>query len=255
MTATITATAEPAAIPPRVRLDVTTDQTSLTLYRVAQDGQRTLVRSYDGGPFPVSGGTLVAYDPEAHFGMQYTYTADGAGVTGSAVVTVTDSRAWLVDPGVPQRSLPIVVSKLSSREYAADQSLRYPLNRKFPIVASDGRRKAPTYELAIYTPSLNDLGPLEELLGGLSPLLLQVPPDRGWGQSSEYVAVGNVTAGRLSRFLGEPAREWVLACSVTGRPVGGSQVDNTYAKSLALYPTYADRLAAHATYGEAFDPA
>jgi hypothetical protein len=255
MTATITASAEPAAIPPRVRLDVTTDQTSLTLYRVQPDGQRIPVRSYDGGPFPVSGGTLVAYDPEAHFGMPVTYTADGAGVTGSASVTVTSEHVWAVHPGVPSRSQIVELRSLSPRSYEANQSLRYPLNRRFPIVASDGRRKAPTYDMKLLTETLDDLGPLEELLDDLAPLLLNIPPGMGLGQASEYVAVGRVSMGRLVQIANEPMREWDLACSVTGRPVGGSQVDNTYAKSLALYPTYADRLAAHATYGEAFDPA
>lgn len=252
MTATITATIEPAATPPRIRLNVTTDQTSLTLYRVAQDGTRTLVRSYDGGPFPVSGTTLTAYDPEAPIGLPVSYTADGAGVTNSAVVTLTGTDAWLTHPGVPTRSQSIMVRTLGERSYAANQSVRYPLGGRYPIVASDGRRKAATYDLTILTTTLTDMGEIEDLLADMSPLLLQVPVDKGWGIVSEYVAVGDVKQGRIVRLAVDPMREWSLSCSVVARPAGGSQAFNTYGKSLALYPTYGARYAAHATYGAAF---
>lgn len=254
MTTSITATVEPAATPPRVRLDVTTTSTSITLYRVAQDGTQTAVRSYDGGPFPVTAGTLVAYDPEAPAGLPVSYTADGTGVTGSAVVTVTSDRVWLSHPGVPSRSQPVTVAKLSERSYEANQSVRYPLGRRFPIAASDGKRKAAAYDLTIRTTTLDDMGAIELLLDDLCPLLLNVPADKGWGQVAEYVAVGKVTAGRIVQWGPQPMREWLLPCSVVDRPPGGSQVDNTYGASLALYPTYADRYAAQATYGQAYDP-
>lgn len=254
MTATIVATAEPGATPPRVRLDVTTNQSTITLYRVAQDGTRTPVRSYDGGPFPVSGGTLVAYDSEVPLGLPFTYTADGTGVTNSGTVTVDDDRVWLQHPGIPSRSQIVELRGLSARSYEADVAVRYPLGRQFPISASDGQRKAATYEMTLITESVADMGPLEELLDDLSPLLLNVPPVLGLAQPSEYVSVGRVTVGRLVQIGDVPHREWSLPCSVVARPPGGSQVDNTYAKSLALYPTYGARYAAHATYGLAFDP-
>lgn len=254
MTATITATAEPGAVPPRVRLDVTTNQTSITLYRVAQDGTRTPVRSYDGGPFPVSAGALVAYDPEAPFGLPVSYTADGAGVTNSGLVTVNAADVWLTHPGVPSRSQTIELRAISARQYEANQSVRYPLGRVFPIVASDGKRKAAVYELTLLTEVQADVAPLEALFADLSPLLLNVPPQSGLGHPTEYVAVGRLSVGRLVQIGDVPHREWSLPCSVVARPPGGSQVDNTYAKSLGLYPTYGARKAAHATYGDAFDP-
>lgn len=253
MTATIVATAEPDATPPRVRLNVTTNQTSLTLYRVAQDGTKTPVRSYDGGPFPVSGTTLTAYDPEAAIGLPVSYTADGAGITNSGVVTVTGSQVWLAHPGVPTRSQPITVRTLGERSYQSNQSVRYPLGRRYPIVASDGRRKAATYDLTLLTSTLTDMGELEDLFADMSPLLLQVPADKGWGVVSEYVAIGDVKQGRVVRVAVEPMREWSLPCSVVDRPAGGSQAFNTYGLSLSKYATYGARFAAHATYGAAFN--
>lgn len=103
MTATVTATAEPDNSPPRVRLDVVTDQSTVVLHRVEQDGRRTVVRSYDGGPLPVVGGEVLIYDHEAPIGLPVSYTADGTAVTPSELVTLTGDRIWLVHPGVPVR--------------------------------------------------------------------------------------------------------------------------------------------------------
>ena len=253
MTATITATPEPAATPPRVRLNVTTDQSTLVLYRVAQDGTKTVVRSYDGGPFPVPGTTLLTYDVEAPLGLPVSYTADGSGVTNSAVVTLSGSTVWLTHVGVPARSRAITVKSFGERQDPVEQSVRYPLNRKFPVVASDGRRKAPTYEMTVLTRTLTEVSDIEAILDDLTPLLLQVPASKGWGVVSEYVNVGPAAQRRLTPFAGNPDRDWALALAVVARPIGGAQTDNTYAKSFAAYPTYAARFAAAPTYGQAFN--
>lgn len=254
MTTTIVTLAEPENTPPRVRLQVTTSLTSLTVYRVAQDGTRTPVRTYDGGPLETPGGSGLLFDPELPYGEPITYSSDDPATTPSAAVTVSSDDVWLGHPGVPVRSQTITVAGLSAREYEANASVRYPLGREFPIVATDGRRKAPVYTLTVRTRTLDSLGRLQELLADLSPLLLNVPADKGWGQVAEYVQIGRVTMGRIVQWGPHKYREWQLPCTVVGRPPGGSQAEITYAYSEALYPTYADRLAAHATYAEALDP-
>jgi hypothetical protein len=254
VTTTVTATAEPTATPPRVRLDLTTNKTSLTVYRVALDGTKTPVRTYDGGPLPVSGSTALLYDPEAFFGQPYTYTTDDTATTASASVTVNSDVPWLVHPGVPTRSMPVEIADMSDRQAPANQSVRYPLNRRFPIVANDGQRKADSYTLTLRTTGQVELEALQELLDDLSVLLLNVPADPTWVDlSSEYVAVGDLARANPGRYVQFDKRLWSLPCSVTDRPAGGSQAFNTYAKSTALYATYSARLAAHATYGAAFD--
>lgn len=254
MTTTVVATVEPTETPPRVRLDITTNQSSLTIYRVALDGSRTPVRTYDGGPLPLAGTTAVLYDPEAKFGQPYTYTTSDASTTASASVTVDSDVPWLVHPGVPTRSLPVFLSEISDREAQANQSIRYPLNRKFPIVANDGQRKADAYTLILRTDGQVELDALKELLADLSPLLLNVPADPEWVDlSSEYIAAGDLSRANPGGFVQFASRFWSLPCSVVDRPAGGSQAFNTYAMSTALYSTYTARLAAHATYGAAFD--
>lgn len=251
MTTTVVATPEPDNWPPRIRLDVTSTLTAVTLYRVGEDGRRTVVRSYDGGPLPVTGGTLVAYDSETHYGAPVTYTSDDAATTPSAAVTVDSTQPWLNHPGVPVLSQPITIAKISGREHAANQSVRYPLGSRFPIVASDGVRKAATYQLTVRTHTHAERDALDALLADLATLLLNVPAGLRWGVTAEYVSVGTLTAGRIVDWGPHPYREWQLPCTVTRRPAGGSRADITYGYSYGLYPTYADRFAAHATYGEA----
>ncbi len=125
-----------------------------------------------------------------------------------------------------------------------------------PHVAHDGQRKADTFTLVLRTDGQTELDALKAILSDLSPLLLNVPADTGWVDlSTAYIAVGDLSRANPGGFLAFQQRFWSLPCSVVDRPTGGAQSFNTYAYSLSLYPTYADRKAAHATYGEAFTAA
>jgi hypothetical protein len=129
------------------------------------------------------------------------------------------------------------------------------LGRRFPIVANDGVRKADTYTLVVRTTGQPELTALKALLADLSTLLLSVPADGGWiDLSTEYVTVGDLTRANRGGFVQYEHREWSLPCAVADRPTGGTQAFITYGYSHNLYPAYGDRKAAHATYGEAFDP-
>lgn len=255
MTTTIAAVVEASAVPPRVRLSVTTDQPTVTLYQVRADGTRVPVRSYDGDTFVMAGTSMVAYDNEVPYGLPVSYTADGSGVTNSGTVTVTVTKPWLINPVQPALSRAITVSSLGERSQAANINVRYPLGARVPIVVHDGRRKAATYDLSVRTQSLADQNALEAMLADLTPLLLNIPTGLSWGQTSEWVSVGNVTARRTVAWGPHPLREWSLPCTVVGRPLGGARPPVTYGDSFAKYPTYGDRFAAHATYGQANDPA
>lgn len=253
---TINVTPEPDATPPRMRLDIVTDQTALVIWRVAQDGSRTKVPTYDGGPLAIFGTTAVIYDTDVPQGELVTYTVDGlSSLAASGPLSVDSGRVWLVHPAVPTRSVPIRVAGMSERSADADQSIRYPLARKFPIIANDGVRKADTYTLRVRTQGQAELDGLKLLLSDLSTLFLNVPASRQWVDlGSEYISVGNLQRGNPTNWGRFQHREWVLPCAVTERPTGGSQAFITYGYSRSLYATYGDRFAAHATYGEAFDP-
>jgi hypothetical protein len=158
-------------------------------------------------------------------------------------------------PNAPTRSMPVTLSGISERAAAASQSVRYPLARRYPIVANDGARKADTYTLKVRTTGPQELAALKAITADLATLLLNVPPANQWiDLGTEYIAIGDTSRANPITFGAFPHREWNLPCSVTGRPLGGTQAFNSYAVSKALYPTYAHRKAAAATYGQAFDP-
>jgi hypothetical protein len=251
----ITATPEPDATPPRIRLDIVTDRTTLILYRVAQDGTKDLVRTYDGGPFPIGTGSGFIYDVDAPQGEPVRYTIDGDDTVTSSTVTVDSGRTWLVDPAVPTRSVPVELADMSDRSAGANQSIRYPIGRRFPIVANDGVRKADTYTLTLRTRGQGELVALKALLADLPTLLLNVPGNTDWVDlTTEYIAVGDLTRSNKGGYVQFDEREWALQCAVADRPTVGTQAFVTYGYSKRLYPTYGARKAAHATYGEAFDP-
>lgn len=253
---TISVTPEPDAVPPRMRLDVVSNQSALVVYRVGQDGARSVVRTYDGGPLVITGGSTYLYDVEVPQGRPVTYTAgDGTDVAASPPRSVDSGLVWLVDPAVPSRSVPLRVSGMSNRSAAANLSIRYPLARKFPIVASDGVRKADTYTLRVRSESQAELDAVAAVLANLSTLFLNVPLSKQWVDlGSDYIAVGDVDRTNPTNWQRFTNRDWSLPCTVTDRPTGGSQAFITYGYSQALYATYGARRAAHATYGEAFDP-
>jgi hypothetical protein len=252
-TAPLVATVQLDATPPRVRLDVTSSATSVTIYRVATDGTKTVVRTSDGGPLSVSGGSAFLYDPEPPYGKQVYYVTDSGARSETVVVDVDD--IWLTHPAVPSRSCKVRVAEISDRQAAANQSTRYPLGRKYPIVASDGKRKAATYTLTLKTETADELAALERLLDDLSPLLLNIPAGMGWiGTGTEYVACGDLALANPTEYAGDGYREWSLPCSVVDRPAGGSQAFVTYDYLYALYPTYNDWKATGKTYNQLFDP-
>lgn len=96
---TMTVTPQPESIPPRVRIDVQTDDPgkpfgSLTIFR---DGRPVRAQPQVGGT------TVTVFDYEAPFGVPVTYTAEGSTVTSTATYTETwDSLVgWTTSVGTP----------------------------------------------------------------------------------------------------------------------------------------------------------
>lgn len=246
------ATPEPNSVPPRIRLDVTTSASWVTIYRVSADGTKSVVRTYDGGPLPVPGASTFIYDPEPPYQEPITYITDTGLSSGAVILDVPN--VWLVHPAVPARSVQLDLVSVSDRTSVANLSVRYPLGRSFPIVAGDGVRKAPSYTLVLRTSGAAAAAALDAILADLSPLLLNVPASSGWiDPARNYIAAGDLTRSNPGVKGYVTDRYWSLPCSVVDRPAGGTQAFNTYGYSKSLYPTYAARKAAAATYGAAFD--
>jgi hypothetical protein len=206
------------------------------------------VRTATGGPLPLSGGVALVYDPEMPLGQPVTYSSTESPAVVSAAVTVDSLRAWLVHPGLPELSQPIFVSELSARKQAVQRGVFQPLGRRSPVVQTDGARKTPEYQLDVLTRTVDERAALDALLWDAGVLLLNVPAGKGWGVTSEYVSVGDVTESRVERYLGHAERVWSLPCTVVDRPLGGSQAERTWADVIVDNATWADVLGKYPTW-------
>lgn len=255
-TITVAPTVELGSTPPRVRLDVTDtgapEVFSVTVTRHDPDGRTVPVRTSDGNPVTLStsGSTRVgvAYDYEAPYGQAVTYSTEEDSATVSAQVVVDETRVWLTHPGVPVLSIPLTVGSLGSRAHQSPRGVFYPLGRRNPVVQTDGQRKSAEYTLELVTVSELERVALHTICDDASVLLLNVPADKGWGMSAEYVSVGDLTEARAATYPGYAMRRFTMSVTVVDRPVGGSQAARSYADILSLYGSYDDVLRAYDTY-------
>ena len=249
-TVTVAATVEAANVPPRVRLNITDSGTpavtSVTVTRLNPDGSTTPVRTYDGNPLGLSSSTGLLYDYEMPYGAPVSYSTVETPANSSAQVTVPISDVWLIHPGVPALSQPVVAAGITARIRPVARGVHRPMGRRNAVVQTDGQRKSPAYTLTIRTTTDADRTALDDLLDDSSVLLLNVPATKQWGITTEYVSVGDSSENRLLQYAREQRRNWELPLIVVDAPVGGSQSQRTLLDLLA-YPTLNSLSAAYPT--------
>lgn len=252
MTVTVTPTVEASNVPPRIRLNISASagETATTAERLDPDGTLVPVRTYDGNPLPISGGTALIYDYEAPFGQLVSYSSLESPATVSAQVSVDASSVWLIHPGIPALSMPVdlYADAFTEETWGVRQAIVQPMGRANAWTASDGQRKAPTGSVTVAIESLSDLQALRDLLADVGTLLLNVPASFGYGVDTEYIAVGAATNRRRSDIGADPGRRVVLPYTVVDRPVGGSQAQRTWADIPAAYATWAAVKARYPTW-------
>lgn len=247
-TLSLTATALPNSTPPMVRLDVTASGTptvtSVTISRRDVSGVVSAVRTSDGGPLPVSGGTATVYDAEIPYGQTATYTVSATGTadaTATAILPVED--VWLVHVGVPALSTPVEfrIGTNDEETWDVDQGVFPILGRDTPIVISGGARQAPVSSLIVGTDTPAKAQAMKDLLADGSALLLNVPPLSGLGLATCYISVGAVRYRRPVNIGSDPHRDLELPYRVVSRPAGGSQALVTWQSNYDSYgsPTWA----------------
>lgn len=220
MTLAVAAVAQPGTTPPSVRLTITSSSsTAVTVQRQLPDGTTEEVRTSDGNPLSVSG-TATLVDAAAPFGQQITYIANGAAVSNAVVVNA--DRPWLVHLGYPDRSVPVAIARIDARDRDVTQGVFWPMGGKYPIVVTDGTRRAPASTLTVRTTGLAAEAALERILADASTLLLNIPASRQWGVTYEYVAIGKVSEANPAGWGGYPDRLWDLPYQVVQAPVGGT---------------------------------
>lgn len=252
--------------PPRVRVD----------WQVENDGDVRIFALHSGQSVPVRGaepirevlaGTSGAvYDYECPFGIpvRYLIVAGGGSRAVSPAVVLNPSafypndQDWSTDRGavwlrhlsIPQLSLPIDLANAESPVFKQARSVVDVLNRRSPIVVSDGRRKQLTSTLDIRTWSEEESARIREILADNSVLLLSVPAGERWGITHWYVAVGDVTEERLwQEWAPFEGRVFHLPVEVVDRPVGGTVYpDCSYWSEQRNTSSYFDLNEKHHTY-------
>jgi hypothetical protein len=252
-TITVTATVEPNAVPPRVRLNVADTGspalTSTTITRSNPDGTTTTVRTSDGQPLALTSGAGLVYDNEVQFQAAVSYSSVESPTLVTSPVTIPENRIWLIDPGVPALSMPITVAVFGDLTKRMTRGVFYPMGRSSPVVQTDGARKSSEGSLLVKTMSLAEIAALEAVTASGSPLLLNVPATLAWGVSTNYISISDVVEQRLVEYAPEVTRYFNLPYTVVDRPIGGTQAERTYA-DLLDFPTYGALLSAYATYGD-----
>lgn len=254
MPTTLVATPEPGNDPPRILLELEyTGQTEATIVRTDPDGTQTPVRLAEPAALDGSG-AWVGYDYESWFEGDTSYTATTAGGSvSSGTVSLDVSDVWLRHPGIPSLSLQVDFQGDGAPVRPVVQAVLEPLGRMYPVVVSDGRRKAKRDSLTLRTKSDAEHTALVALLDDAAPLLLDVPPSKGYGVdlTHQYLTIGDLTQSRLRPdYYPHPWRIWTAPYIVVGRPAGGIQAERTYADVLAGHATYQDLLTTYATYTE-----
>ena len=252
MPTTLIVTPDPGNNPPRVIVEVTyTGQTSATIVRNDPDGTTTPVRL--GDPVALDGaGQAVLFDYESWFGSSMSYTATTAGGSvDSSSVSLDVPDIWLRHPGVPALSQRIDFQGEGDPVRPVVQSVFEPLGRTTPIVVSDGQRKSKRGDLTIRTANDTEHDALLGLLDDVTPLLLDVPPGKGFGAdlTHQYLSIGDVTMRRrIDGYYPDPHRIWSASYIVVGRPAGGIVSQRTFATLLNDFATFQDVKTRYATF-------
>jgi hypothetical protein len=229
------------------------------VYRVGEDGMRTLVRGASGliEQQLITSDLMVIEDHEAPFGVSVYYhiefyaTPDVVSATRSSLaVTLALSdinTAWLKDPGNPQRNCLVVVQQAPDWKRPIEQATFVVRGRRNKVTYS-GVRQGLEGDLAIWTRSDAERKALHLLLDSGNTLLWQAAP--GMGVDDMYVSVAEVPEARVGRLAQEEWRAWTLPLTEGDMPVTtgvNGSAGRTCQDVLTEFDTCADLLAVYAT--------
>lgn len=199
----------------------------LTVYRVTQDGARTLVRGTAGliSRQTIDSDLMIIEDHEAPLNTPVYYrieiyppgslSASGR-ISDTVTLTLADVNAcWLKDPSNPQRNLQVLVAKAPDWQRPIEQTAVVVRGRRNKVVLS-GRRQGLEGDLAIVTRSDGERAGLHLLLDSGNVLLWQAVP--GMGVTDMYVNVAQITEARMGSLAQDVWRQWTLPLTESDMP-------------------------------------
>lgn len=283
----LTATAEPAFGRVRLELDFS-DTPAATYVHVHRGlaagpvhGVADVVRLHGVtadltdafGTWPMirtSDGLAVFYDTELPLDTPVYYRADSsqdlttASATAGPVSIASGGAVWIKDPVRPAHDLQATLATsvtdptcdptagiyfigFSGSGYASATGRFDVEDSPYPVIAARPRR-ALTSAFVLVTRQLADRDRLRTLLASGGVLLLQTPPE--WGYGDMYVDVGEASEDRIARDHRVPWRTWQLPFAQTLSPSGLQfGVDGARWVDLCdVYATWGDATAAGKTW-------
>ncbi|MFF9175987.1 hypothetical protein [Streptomyces sp. NPDC014793] len=232
----------------------------VSVYRIGEDGIRTLVRGPDGllNQDTIDTDAMVVEDHEAPLNTPVAYfieiySAPGVIATTRSSPTVTLTLAdantsWLKDPGNPQRNCLVMVAKAPDWQRPIEQASFVVRGRRNKVVLS-GRRQGLEGDLAIWTRSDEERQALHLLVDSGNTLLWQAAP--GMGVDDMYVNVAEVTEARVGGPAQEPWRAWTIPFVEADMPsttgVNGAR-GRTWQDILTEFRTWQSVLDTYATW-------
>jgi hypothetical protein len=225
---------------------------TVTVWRVASNGTRTLVRGTNGliDGDTLASDVLVIEDYEAPLGAPVSYYAETKNASGGVVATRASDTVtlavgnaqygWLKDPGNPQRNLHVMIARAPDWARPIQQAEYRVKGRRNSVIHYDTRGGLEG-DLTLYTQSDDEREQLHWLLDPGTTLLWQASP--GYGVSDMYVAVGQITEARPGGAATEPLRIWTLPLKEVDMPV-------TVGVAGSAGRTWQDLLSEFATWGD-----
>lgn len=251
---TITLTAEPSNLPPRVEIVIATGSAAtITALDLRRDG--VAVRT-----LPDLGlSTVVIYDYESSYGVPVTYTAEVTTTSGaeslSASVTVAVDKLWLIHPRQPTISVPVgltagatFLTSIGLGTSTVQAARHRVIGAGRDVVMSYGRRNDTAYpEFSIMTTTEGEAAAVADLLRDETPILVRIPASWDANFIEGFYAVENWTSAPVVDRSGNWLVRWSLPLSPAVAPKVIVQPENNYAAGL-LFDSYIESFAAQPTY-------
>jgi hypothetical protein len=231
----------------------------ISVYRELENGSRTLVRGSLGliDRQAITSDLMVIEDHEAPLNTQVRYLIEmyppgsltaATRLTGYVTITLADiNRAWLKDPGNPQRNLTVTVAKAPDWTRPIEQATFVVRGRRNKVVLGSARQGLEG-DLALWTLSDEERELLHLLLDSGNTLLWQAVP--GMGVTDMYVSVGQITESRAGALAQEQMRTWSLPLIEADMPVTtgvNGAAGRTWTDVVAEFATCADLLPVYDT--------
>lgn len=214
-----------------------------TLTRTDADGVQRPVRGGDPGVLASGGNIFYDYEVPYLNSCVYNFAPAAGGLLAKPVLGLAVRTPWLVHPGIPDLSLPVNRLTFTDRETDSGAVGHDVLGAVFPIMISDGVRKAGSYQLGLQTDTADEYAAMAAILSTTDTLLLQVVYPFSDVTMWQYLDFGHAVDSRVSMRWGDARRNWTIDVTEQDRPTGGIApqltiadiaADNATIRSLSL---------------------